>query len=375
MKTQRSMSRYMSVAAVAALGLGALTQVGPASAHPTHGSGGAVYSQTNAVAGNAVAAFDRAADGRLTPAGSYATGGLGTGAGLGSQGAVTLDDHLLLAVNAGSDQVSVFRVGRRGLRLADVEPSGGDQPISVTVHHGLVYVLNAGGTGNVTGFRLTRRGDLIPLAASTRPLSSGAAGPAQVQFSPDGDTVVVTEKATGVIDGFPVRRDGRLGTAVLNPSAGQTPFGFAFDRRGRLFVSEAFGGAAGQSAVSSYGVTRAGALGVVTPSAATLQTAACWVAVTGSGRYVYTGNTGSNSITGYATTRKGAITRLDPDGVTATTGRSTTDLALSRGSRYLYAHNAIDGSLSGFRVNADGSLTPAGTTTGLPTSAVGLAAE
>ena len=375
MKTQRSMSRYMSVAAVAALGLGALTQAGLASAHPNHRSGGAVYSQTNAVAGNAVVAFDRAADGSLTPAGSYPTGGLGTGAGLGSQGAVTLDDHLLLAVNAGSDQVSVFRVGPRGLRLVDVEPSGGDQPTSVTVHDGLVYVLNAGGTGNVSGFRLTRRGNLVPLAASTRPLSTGAAGPAQVQFSPDGDTVVVTEKATDVIDGFPVRRDGRLGTAVLSPSAGQTPFGFAFDRRGRLFVSEAFGGAAGQSAVSSYGVTRTGALGVVTPSAATLQTAACWVAVTDSGRYVYTGNTGSNSITGYATTPKGAITRLDPDGVTATTGRSTTDLALSNGSRYLYAHNAIDGSLSGFRVNFDGSLTPAGTTPGLPTSAVGLAAE
>ncbi len=42
---------------------------------------GAVYTQTNAAAGNAVLAFDRASDGSLTPAGSYPTGDLGTGTG------------------------------------------------------------------------------------------------------------------------------------------------------------------------------------------------------------------------------------------------------------------------------------------------------
>ena len=373
--TKRTLPRWRSAAAVGALGLAALAQAGLASAHPGHGADGAVYTQTNAVAGNSVLAFDRGADGALAPAGSYATGGLGTGAGLGSQGAVVLADDLLLAVNAGSDQVSVFRVGDRGLRLTDVEPSGGDQPISVTVHDGLVYVLNAGGTGNVTGFRLSDRGNLRPLAAATRPLSTDASGPAQVEFSPDGDEVVVTEKAANVIDSYPVQRDGRLGRAVVTPSAGQTPFGFEFDRRGRLFVSEAAGGAPGASTLSSYAPFRGGPLGVVSASAPTHQTAACWVAVTDNGRYVYTGNTGSNSITGYAITLSGALAPLNPDGVTATTGLTTTDLALSRASRYLYAHNASDGSLSGFRVRPDGGLTPTGTTPGLPTSAVGLAAE
>ena len=114
---------------------------------------------------------------------------------------------------------------------------------------------------------------------------------------------------------------------------------------------------------------------MVSASAPTHQTAACWVVVTETGRYVYTGNTGSNSITGYAITRSGALVPLNADGVTATTGRATTDLALSRASRYLYAHDMSDGSLSGFRVRHDGSLTPAGTTPGLPASAVGLAAE
>ena len=187
--------------------------------------------------------------------------------------------------------------------------------------------------------------------------------------------MVVTEKAAGVIDSYPVGRDGRLGPAVVTTSAGATPFGFAFDRRGRLFVSEAFGGAPGASALSSYAPLRGGGLGLVSGSVATRQTAACWVAVTGDGRFAYAGNTGSNSVTGYAIAPSGAVSRLDESGVTATTGRTTTDLALSRASRYLYAHNATDGSLSGFRVRSDGGLTPIGTTPGLPASAVGLVAR
>lgn len=362
----------LRAAAVAAIGLGALSQAGLAAASDDPG---AVYAEGNAASGNTVLAFERAADGRLTPAGTYATGGLGTGGGLGSQGAVALDDHLLLAVNAGSDDVSVFRVGPKGLRLVDREPSGGDRPISVTVHDGLAYVVNAGGTGNLSGFRLGRRGDLVPLPGSARPLSTGDSGPAQVEFSPDGDTVVVTEKNTNVIDGYPVRRDGRLGAPVVTASSGATPFGFAFDRRGRIVVSEAFGGAAGASAASSYALGRSGAARTVTGSLATLQTAACWVAVTDSGRYAYVANTGSNSITGYAIAPSGALTRLAADGVTATTGRSATDVALSRASRYLYSRGATDGSITAFRVERDGGLTSVGVTTGLPASAVGLVAE
>ena len=180
---KRTPPRRTSAAALAALGLAALAQAGLASAHPGDGAAGAVYTQSNDAAGNSILAFDRSADGALAPAGSYATGGLGTGAGLGSQGAVVLDDDLLLAVNAGSDQVSVFRVGERGLRLADVEPSGGDQPISVTVQDGLVYVLNAGGTGNVSGFRLSERGNLRPLDGFDEAPEHGRVrtGPGRVQ--------------------------------------------------------------------------------------------------------------------------------------------------------------------------------------------------
>lgn len=186
-------------------------------AHPdalaalSEGSSGAVYTQSNAVAGNAVLAYRRAPDGSLTPAGSFATGGAGTGAGLGSQGAVVLSNNgrYLLAVNAGSNELSSFAVeGGGALILRNTVGSGGTMPISVTIAGRLVYVLNAGGTGNISGFRLANDGSLSAIAGSSRPLSSNAAGPAQIQFARQGRVLVVTEKNTNVIGTYLVGEGG-----------------------------------------------------------------------------------------------------------------------------------------------------------------------
>jgi len=169
------------------------------------GSAGVVYTATNAPDGNVVIVFDRAADGALTSAGAFATGGLGTGKGLGNQGGVVLteNERWLIVVNAASDDVTVFAVESSGLRHAGTTPSGGRRPISVAVHGSLVYVLNAGGAvgegDNITGFVL-EGGGLTPLAGSTRPLSSSATAPAEVAFRPDGRVLVVTEKTTNTID-------------------------------------------------------------------------------------------------------------------------------------------------------------------------------
>src|SRR5437773_12480857 len=124
----------------------------------------AVYTLTNQVAGNAVAVFNRAADGTLSAAGTIATGGTGTGGGLGSQGAVALSDdgRRLFAVNAGSNDVSVFSVGPAGLSLASRTASGGTLPISLTVHGNVLYVLNAGGDGNLSGFTVGTTGGPTP---------------------------------------------------------------------------------------------------------------------------------------------------------------------------------------------------------------------
>jgi 6-phosphogluconolactonase (cycloisomerase 2 family) len=345
---------------------------------------GAVYSLTNAADGNQLAVYHRDPHGFLKPAGMVPTGGAGTGAGLGSQGALALGSgkRTLYAVNAGSDSITVFRLRHDGPEVAQVIDSAGRQPISLAVRHDVLYVLNAGGgagdVDQISGFSIGHGGRLKPLPHSTRPLSTPSAGPAQVGFSEDGAALVVTEKSTDLIDTYLVGRDGLASGPISQASSGMTPFGFAFNKRGYLIVSEAFGGAAGASAVSSYRLdSSTGMIEVVSPSVPTNQTAACWIAVTRNGELAYTTNTGSGSVTGYCVApRTGALSRLDADGITGVTGGSPIDAA-TIGDRLLYVLTVGPGGsqVVVFKIKPDGSLVPLDTVAGLPPGASGLAAE
>jgi len=339
------------------------------------GSPGALYVATNATTGNEILVFPRAGDGTLGTPSPFATGGQGSGGGLGNQGGIVLtrDNRWLLVVNAGSNEVSVFAVEPDRLELTDRVPSGGEQPVSVTAFRGLVYVLNAGGAGNITGFGLSNHGRLRAVPHSTRPLSGPASGAAQVEFGPDGEVVIVTEKASNTISTYVVQDDGRTRGPQPQPSVGKTPFGFSVSRRGTLVVSEAFGGAAGASALSSYNVSESGALSVVSASVGTSQTAACWVVITRDSRFAYTTNTGSGTISGYSLSPDGALTLLTANGINGTTGAGPIDMALSGNDRFLYTLNSGDGTISAFRVNPDGGLTSQAGAVGLPAAANGLA--
>ena len=331
---------------------------------------GAVYALMNQASGNAVAVYARAADGSLMWVGSVATGGTGAGAGLGSQGALALSDNgrWLFAVNAGSNDVSAFQITAGGLSLSSRVASGGNLPISVTVHDDVLYVLNAGGNGNISAFRIDAGGALTPIAGSARSLSGSAVGPAQVSFSPDGRWLVVTEKTTSRLDVFAVGSDGAASVAITTESAGGTPFGFAFGHRDELFVSEAAGSA------SSYVIDGTGGLTLASGAVLTHQGAPCWAVVTKNGKFGYTANAQGGSISGFAIANDGSIGLIDADGRTAVVGGGNIDLAISGNSRYLYQLNG-NRSISGFRIEADGHLTPAGTTAALPPSTVGLVAR
>lgn len=352
-------------------GLSANRAASPAANAVTLGADapGAVYALTNQASGNAVAMYARAADGSLAWLGSVSTGGLGAGSSLGSQGALALSDdgRWLFAVNAGSNDVSAFRIDGTGPSLTSRVGSGGERPISVTAHDDLVYVLNAGGDGNISGFRLDHEGELSPIAGSVRALSGSGVGPAQVSFSPNGRWLVVTEKTTNRLDLFPVGTDGVAGAAIPTSSAGGTPFGFAFGQRDELFVSEAAGSA------SSY-IIVGGALRVASGAVSTHQGAPCWAVVTRNGKFGYTANAQGGSISGFAIANDGAISLIDPDGRTAVVGGGNIDLALSNNSRYLYELNG-NRSISGFRIESDGRLTAIGNVAGLPASTVGLVAK
>lgn len=340
---------------------------------------GVVYTSTNAAAGNAVVVLSRGSDGSLSPSATVATDGLGSGGGLGNQGAlaITKSGRWLFVVNAGSNDISVFKVNHNGLQLTNRTPSGGIRPVSLTVHEDMLYVLNAGGVNNITGFNIGEEGRLTAIPESTRALSADATGPAQVEFSRDGELLVVTEKATNKISLYTVENGIAKGPTVRD-SNGATPFGFSFDRRGHLIVSEAFGGAPGASALSSYNVDDdTPSLQLISPSVGTTQTAACWVVVTKNGRYAYTTNTGSGTVSGYRVDRNGKLSLLNADGLTAVIGAGTgpTDAALSRDSKFLYVLNRVIGTISAWRVEPNGSLTPITGASGIATSATGLVAR
>lgn len=340
--------------------------------------GGGLFTMTNGGSGNEVLAFERSYDGTLTQKGSYSTGGLGTGSGLGNQGGVVLSDgkRLLLVCNAGSNDISVFRIKHGGLHLVDRFPSGGDTPISVTIHGRLVYVLNAGGAGNISGFVAKGNGHLRPITESERPLSGSGTGPAQISFSNNGRVLVVTEKGTNQILTYRVGRHGRTDGPEINASSGNTPFGFAFTRRGYLVVSEAFGGTPNASAASSYKVSKNGGLDLISPSVASGQTAACWIAITKNGKYAYSTNTGTGNITGYKIGHNGSLELLDPSGISGDIGAGSKpiDMAISRENRYLYSLNSGTQNISIFGIRHNGGLEHIEETGSLPAGLNGLAA-
>jgi 6-phosphogluconolactonase len=332
--------------------------------------GGAVFTVSNELEGNRVLAFARERDGALGMQAAYETGGKGSGDSLGSQAALALtEDHrFLLAVDAGSNEISSFAVDGAALELRDRVGSGGMRPISVTTRSGLVYVVNAGGTNNVAGFALDRRGRLHALPGANRPLSADSVGPAQVALSPDARSLVVTEKGTSNIDLFRVSAFGRLGPVIATAAAGKTPFGFEFTSRGDIVVSEA-----ATTSASSYAVGRSKVVLISGPISDT-QAAPCWVAVGRDDRHAYVANAGSASVSSYSIERNGEIALQDARSGELGEGGRPLDMALDNDGRHLYVLDHGNLSIASFEVARDGSLAPLFAAGELTPFASGLAA-
>ena len=337
---------------------------------------GAVYVMSNQDTGNSVTVFNRAADGRLTRVGTFPTGGLGAGNSivpnladdpLNSQGSLarSADGRFLFAVDAGSNEVSVLAIKGETLEPVHRVPSGGVLPNSVTVHDNLVYVVHRG-DATVAGFTVDNDGKLTSLGSPT-PLGDPNATSAQIRFTPDGSQLVVTERRTGVIDVFPVDSNGHIGPPRKNTSSGPQPFGFTFAGQDLLIVSEL-----GDAAASSYRIAPDGELTVVSASVATSEQGACWV-VTNSvttPRFAYVSNAVSGTVSGYTINTDGTLSLLTPDGHTAITpdAHAALDSAVSSDGQFLYILTAGFNELSdravlcnkmtisAFKIGADGSL-------------------
>lgn len=362
-------------------------------------SEGAVYVASNSIFGNEVFIFRRAADGSLADGGRVATGGRGTGGLLENQGAVTLSKggEWLFVVNPGSDDLTVFRVnGDGGLVWKDRVSSGGDRPVSVTTTQDLVYVVNAGSSGNITGFRVAPDGTLTKISGSTKPLSTTTfqtcqppvvdladpkalcsdAGPTTIGFSPDGNVLVVTERTTSRIDTWTLGDDGlAISAEVSQQPANSTPFGFAFADRGRIVVADSFLDLPGLGATSSFLLADNGALTTKTVALGNGNASSCWAVITNDGRFVFITQPVSQSITSYAIQPDGSITLLNPQAA-AVRGGDPRDQHLDSKGRFLYVLNNKTGTVTSFRVGGNGSLDLLSLTAGrVPFGSTGLAAR
>src|SRR5213082_742895 len=320
----------------------------------------AVFVQTNDPGGNAIDVFDRNSDGTLTFVRSYATGGNGgrevgaTSDPLASQGSLVRvpGSDLLLAVNAGSNTISVFHVAGDRLVLGQVLPSFGPFPVGFGVHGDLVYVLDAGGQGFISGYRIA--GDALhPIQNSTRTLLLGnttppffLASPAQVGFTPSGSQLLVTTKTHNTVDVFAIGADGRPSAApVKNPAAG-VPFAFVFDSSGQLVLNFA--------ATSSLETFTVNSDGTITPVSAPVtdgQAAACWI--TPARGYDYVSNTGTNDVSQFRVTSDGTVVLVNA--LAATNIPGATDS--SHGGDFLYVQSGLSSSVYVFSIGSGGALT------------------
>ncbi len=331
------------------------------------GNAGSIYTIDNA-ASNHVLYYSRSMDGSLTYIASYLTHGSGTGTALASQGAVALtqDGRFLLVVNAGSNEISVFSILGSGLTYVSKVSSQGNMPISLTINDNWVYVLDAGGSGNIAGFMLNKWGTLTFISGSNQPLSGMASpSPEQIGFNPDGNVLVVTEKGTNIIDTYLVGSNGVASAPTTFNSIGGGPYGFAFTGENNLIVTEA-----GTNTLSSYVLFDQGTLRTISGSMPTFGNAPCWVAINNDGTYAYTSNAHGGTLSTFSISRNGGLSLLSSK--EAQLNIPTLDLAFSKHSQFLYALNG--GSITGFKVYDDGSMWQIATVSSVPGSASGLAA-
>lgn len=338
---------------------------------------GAAYLQTNDASRNEIAAYRRDTDGSLAYVGTYETGGRGTGKPhFPSQGSVVLSDdgRYLLVVNAGSDELTLFEIEGGGLSLRDRVASGGATPASIAVRDRLVYVLN-NASASIDGFEIAA-GKLEPLADSKRALSDDGADGAQISFSPDGRTLVVTERGTNSISTYSVDERGYATGPSTIPAAGQTPYGFDFTKDGALVVTEAFVGDIGKASASSYALAEPGEIQLVSGSVANTHSEVCWAAVSKDGRFVYVTNFGDGTISSYGIREDGSIQLVEEVAASTRPGEAgVRDEAISSDGRFLYALDADAQKVHGWSVGADGRLTEIGVFDGVPPTVAGLAAS
>jgi 6-phosphogluconolactonase (cycloisomerase 2 family) len=364
---------------------GATGETGPQGTTGPQGPGGpgqttptsaptAVYILSNGSSSNQIIEYARSATtGNLTAFAEFPTGGLGTGSGLGSEGALIFDstNNHFFAVNAGDNSISELALNLDGsISVLSNVPSGGIAPISLTLSGTTLYVLNAGNmltAANITGFTVDP-GGLVPIPNSTQPLSTAQPGAEEISFVQNGAVLVVTEKGANNIDTFVVSSGVAAAGVFTSAGTGMAPYGFGISGQGVIVVSQA----TSTTGASSYSISSTGVVTTDTAFVADGQVAACWVTVVSNTAYAL--NAHNSTISAYTIDPASGDITLVGNGVTpaATTGMGPTDIAASPDGMYLYTRNGAGQSITSWAIAADGSLGNTVTFAGIPSSASGL---
>lgn len=333
---------------------------------------GHVYTESNDAGTNNIIIYKQKSDGSLVLQGSVASGGNGTGALFGSQGAVVLDENheWLYAVNAGSNSVSSFRIRNDGsLALAHTVASGGIRPVSVTVKNGYLYVVNQM-SANINGYKISSGGRLTVIPSTNLALSASNADPGQIAFHPHGNQLYITERGTDKITTFQVNGQGIAQNRTVNASAGVTPFGFDF-ARSYMIVANAHMDLPNLGGASSYSLNNSGSISAINGDVVNHQTAPCWTLTTKNGRFAYIANSFSDNISSYYIAHNGAAYLINPSA--APTGKRPRDIAMIDNYN-LYVLNVTDHTITEYYRGPLGTLHVIGRVTNVPVWSAGLTA-
>ena len=339
------------------------------------GSGESLFVLSNDNSRNEVLTYQLGSNGQFDLRARVATGGNGSGGTtdpLQSQGSLTLngDHNLLFAVNAASGTVSSFHVIAGLPVLVDVESTGGAFPVAVTEHNGMVYVLDAGGSGAIEIFRADGLGKLHDVTSSTVFLTGTNSGGSSISVSPNGQWLVVIEKASNSIDIFPIHTDGTLGTVVANKSVTAGVFATVFTPSGQLIVSENQPNGTDVSSISSYSIGANGTLAPISQSLHTVGDGNCWNAITPNGKFVYADNSATSTVAGFSVAANGTLTPIGGTIVSTLPGGATNlDMTISGDGKYLFNLLSGAGAIGVYTINSDGTLNQLGDIQGLPKNA------
>ena len=402
---------------------------------------GGVYTMTNGLLENEIAAFGVNPGGQLALIGYYSTGGLGStefdgGEGLdpliSADSIIVTPTGCLVACNAGSDTITSFVINADfGLTKVSTVNSGGVGPNSLAYSGGRLFVTNIdrdgfalgdpnvprgepNDEGNVVGFRMTSQGILIPIDGSTVDLDNR---PADIGFSADGTSLIVTSITAGsaALPGpgaansvvvFDVTADGVVtgmtgsatGTQVGNSDNRNLASAIDFDttvigNREFIVVTEAreFNAAGGPPAlpalqagsVSVYELLGDGSITEVasdvvlgdpagSPFDPANQLTTCWIDFAANGTTFYVSNAINATISSFELQADGTPALLELIAASGVSGFSTggttgpevfgttdgfIDLDITEDGSYLYQLEGLNGSISGYSLNDDGTLT------------------